>query len=172
MCQNKCHGGCGYDCLQDTGKWQSFRREVARAVSPPTKASRTRVMGERLRTSISLMSTLCVCIIRVPPLGIASRALTARFITTCSIWPGSAFTGNRLSPAAKCIFEMFGDQAGQIIEVVRHAPCKPERRFPSCALPKPSPPTSIPPGFLDTGTNPVEDCGDFTRLVFTRFSRV
>ena len=33
-----------------------------------------------------------VSIVSVPPSGIASRALTARFSSTCSICPGSAFT--------------------------------------------------------------------------------
>jgi hypothetical protein len=33
-----------------------------------------------------------VSIVSVPPSAIASRPLTARFISTCSIWPGSART--------------------------------------------------------------------------------
>ena len=34
----------------------------------------------------------CVWIVRMPPFGITSRALTARFMITCSIWSLSAFT--------------------------------------------------------------------------------
>ena len=38
------------------------------------------------------MVTLAVLMVSLPPRGMASRALTARFMMTCSIWPGSAFT--------------------------------------------------------------------------------
>ena len=34
--------------------------------------------------------------VSLPPVGMASRALTARFMRTCSTWPGSALTGPRL----------------------------------------------------------------------------
>ena len=43
----------------------------------------------RLANSSSI-STLDVSIVIFPPWGIASRALTTRFISTCSICPGSA----------------------------------------------------------------------------------
>src|SRR3990172_2025346 len=43
-------------------------------------------------TDLSSMSRFAVSIVSFPPPGIASRALTARLTTTCSICPGSAFT--------------------------------------------------------------------------------
>src|SRR5712691_8880068 len=41
------------------------------------------------------MSTLAASMVRRPPVGIASRAFTARLMMICSIWPGSAFTTPR-----------------------------------------------------------------------------
>lgn len=38
------------------------------------------------------MVTLPVLMVNAPPLGMASRALTTRFMMTCSIWAGSALT--------------------------------------------------------------------------------
>ena len=48
----------------------------------------------------SSRSTLAVSMVSVPPSGMASRALTARFMRTCSIWPGSALTGPAPAPSA------------------------------------------------------------------------
>ena len=55
-------------------------------VRPPGSPVPPRLASRRRRSR-------CVS---VPPPGIASRALTARFMMTCSIWPGSACTGARL----------------------------------------------------------------------------
>src|SRR3989442_1262730 len=41
------------------------------------------------------MSTLAAGMVSRPPFGIASRALTARLMMICSIWPGSALTTPR-----------------------------------------------------------------------------
>ena len=43
----------------------------------------------------------------------ASRALTARFIRTCSIWPGSAFTVPRSGRQAGRQLDVLADQAAQ-----------------------------------------------------------
>ena len=51
-------------------------------------------------TKASFSTTLSVVIRSVPPDGIASRALTARFMMTCSIWPGSALMRRTRSPRA------------------------------------------------------------------------
>ena len=55
------------------------------------RAARAAWPGAR-RRSRRRRSTFRVSMVSVPPSGIASRALTARFSSTCSIWPGSAFT--------------------------------------------------------------------------------
>src|SRR5689334_6159358 len=49
------------------------------------------------RTYSSSRSAFAVSTTSWPPRGIASRALMARFITTCSIWPRSAFTWPRVA---------------------------------------------------------------------------
>ena len=49
-----------------------------------------------LTASITTWPTLAVAMVRRPPCGIASRALTTRFMITCPIWCGLALT--RLRP--------------------------------------------------------------------------
>ena len=48
-----------------------------------------------------------------PPLGMASRALTARFMTTCSIWPGSTLTRPRSGFNLDYQRHVFTDQAAK-----------------------------------------------------------
>ena len=72
------------------------------SASMPTPVSLTASMaccagtslGVVRRRSRSSSSTLPVSIVSVPPSGIASRALTARLMSTCSSWSGSASTGS------------------------------------------------------------------------------
>ena len=51
----------------------------------------------------AVRSAFAVSRIRVPPVGIASRALTTRFMSTCWSWPGSARTFPASLPSAKRI---------------------------------------------------------------------
>ena len=51
------------------------------------------LVAVRKRLEEALVNGLPVQTVRTPPSGIASRALSTRFITTCSIWPASANTG-------------------------------------------------------------------------------
>ena len=59
------------------------------------------VIGGLLFASESSTTTFCVRTVSFPPSGIASRAFTARFMITCSIWPGSALTGLTWGPGKK-----------------------------------------------------------------------
>ncbi len=63
-------------------------------------------------------STFDVAIVSMPPVGIASRALTTRFMMTCSICPGSTFTFAEASRRAR----------------VRSSMSSPMRRRTSCSM--------------------------------------
>jgi len=49
--------------------------------------------------------------------GIASRALTARFMMTCSIWPGSAFTAAEIFAGCHYQLDVFADYASKHLQV-------------------------------------------------------
>ena len=83
----------GEEGLEDAGL--RSRRPCPRPCRSPS-AGRSGRPQARPRASAS-SSTFAVSITRLPPPGIASRALTARLTSTCSSWPGSASTGH--SPA-------------------------------------------------------------------------
>ena len=51
--------------------------------------------------------------VSVPPLGMASRAFTTRFISTCSIWPGSALTHAEVRPQHEVQIDILADQPPQ-----------------------------------------------------------
>ena len=51
-----------------------------------------RMAGPSVRDTALGTVSLRVEIVSIPPSGIASRAFTARLITTCASWPGSART--------------------------------------------------------------------------------
>ena len=77
-----------------------MRASVAGSIPQPSSltVSMTYGPGTPARcasTYSSSRSTSRVSIRSVPPFGIASRAFTARFTSTCSIWPGSALTRPR-----------------------------------------------------------------------------
>ena len=55
----------------------------------------------------------------MPPCGMASRALTARFMITCSIWLGSARTAPSSATRDHHQIDVLADQAGQQFEVFR-----------------------------------------------------
>ena len=58
-------------------------------------------LDERRRAAASSSSTSSTRTVTRPPSGIASRALTTRFSTTCSTWPESAMTIDRLGAARR-----------------------------------------------------------------------
>ena len=70
----------------------------------------------------SAADTFPVRIASLPPSGIASRALTARFTTTCSNWFTSAFTNQRSRPwlrsSADALAEKALEQHGEIVELI------------------------------------------------------
>ena len=53
--------------------------------------------------------------VRVPPLGMASRALTARLMRTCSIMPGSAWMAGRSGGGSAFEVDVFAQQARSIL---------------------------------------------------------
>src|ERR1022692_832690 len=55
--------------------------------------------------------------VRVPPFGMASRAFTTRFISTCSIWPGSALTIPRSGRSANCKSDRKGVVEGKSVDL-------------------------------------------------------
>ena len=50
----------------------------------------------------------------------ASRALTTRFMMTCSIWPGSAFTAPKSGSADDGQLDVLADQAAEHLLDVGH----------------------------------------------------
>ena len=66
--------------------------------------------------------------VSLPPSGMASRALTTRFISTCSIWPGSAWTSaevrrehlDEVDVLAEDPPEHLLDPGGDLVQVQRH----------------------------------------------------
>ena len=57
--------------------------------------------------------TFAVRTVSLPPFGIASRAFTARFTTTCSSCDTSAFTGQRSRPCTSSSVDLLAEQAPQ-----------------------------------------------------------
>ena len=56
--------------------------------------------------------------VSLPPEGMASRALTARFMMTCSICPASARTGQRFWPGTMHEVDVLADHAGEHLQVL------------------------------------------------------
>ncbi len=74
-----------------------IRSRVAASIPIPVSLTASRTCGPGRtptcsRANASSSSTLAVSMVTRPPRGMASRALTTRFMTTCSSWPGSAST--------------------------------------------------------------------------------
>src|SRR5688572_28977715 len=67
-------------------------------------------MGDRIAASISAFERRKL---RWPPRGIASRALTARFMSTCSAWAGSTMTRPTSGPVDVMISMSFADEPAQ-----------------------------------------------------------
>ena len=85
--------------------------------SIPSPASRTVSVtyrpGSIEPSPISSTSTFAVSIGALPPVGIASRALTTRFITTWWSWPGSASIGPRAGSSCGRQDDVLADQRTQ-----------------------------------------------------------
>ena len=69
--------------------------------------------GGHAATESGSMVTLPVSIVSVPPSGMASRALTARFTSTSSICPGSASTGHRSAAGRGDQLDVGAERAAQ-----------------------------------------------------------
>src|SRR5580658_6522237 len=73
--------------------WESVAASIPCPVSLTCSMTYRPGPSSRSRPASSPTSTFDVSIVILPPCGMASRAFTARFISTCSTCPGSAFTG-------------------------------------------------------------------------------
>ena len=79
-----------------------------------------------MRGATASASTFAVSMVSVPPSGMASRALTARFIRTCSSWPGSAWTRRGRAERASQL-DVLADEPPQQLLHVAHQRVEVER---------------------------------------------
>ncbi len=77
-------------------------------------------LASGLGCGTSAASTFAVRIVRVPPDGIASRALTARLVITCSSWPGSASTRPSTGSSSSRSVDVLADDPPQHRAQLRH----------------------------------------------------
>ena len=94
------------------------RSRVAASMPTPVSVTATRTCGPTPAPSLwaakpSSRSTFAVSIVSRPPFGIASRAFTARFMSTCSSWPRSARTPARLGGDARLEGDVLSDEPSE-----------------------------------------------------------
>ena len=117
--RRKTEAGAGADLLGGEEGIEDPVQVLARHAAAGVRSPRSGIVARRQGLALALGDTResasrCRClIVSVPPWSMASRALTARLMMTCSSWPWSALTRAQVAAVGHLELDVLADQAAQ-----------------------------------------------------------